>query len=228
MPDMKVYFLKQIDDVLDQFREIDTQHTYRDFSDIKFETYSRFSTLAISVINRVSGPNSVYSKQADSLIVSQKMVTELNFRDIPILAGILIALRHDIENGFVNTITELIHGEVFVDFLEMANYLLTEGYKDAAAIMGGGVLENHLHQLCTKNSIDLEIIVSGRTQAKRADRLNSDLASANVYTKLDQKNVTAWLDLRNNAAHADYGKYLKEQVALFLQGIQDFITRCPA
>jgi len=40
--------------------------------------------------------------------------------------------------------------------------------------------------------------------------------------------VTAWLDLRNKAAHAEYIEYNKEQVALFLQGLQLFVTAHPA
>ncbi len=58
--------------------------------------------------------------------------------------------------------------------------------------------------------------------------MNSELASATVYSKLDQKNVTAWLDLRNKAAHGQYSEYSKEQVALFIQSVRDFITRIPA
>ena len=36
--------------------------------------------------------------------------------------------------------------------------------------------------------------------------MNNDLACGNSYTKLDQKSVTAWLDLRNRAAHGRYGE----------------------
>ncbi len=43
-----------------------------------------------------------------------------------------------------------------------------------------------------------------------------------------QKNVTAWLDLRNKAAHGEYGKYEADQVGLMIDGIRDFITRHPA
>jgi hypothetical protein len=110
----------------------------------------------------------------------------------------------------------------------MADFLVKEGYKDAAAVMGGGVLESHIHQMCIKNNIPIDHLVNGQTQNKRADRLNDDLAGANVYSKLDQKNVKAWLDLRNKAAHAEYDQYTFGQVSLLLQSIRDFITRHPA
>ena len=40
--------------------------------------------------------------------------------------------------------------------------------------------------------------------------------------------VTAWLDLRNKAAHGHYLEYTKEQVELMLQSVRDFTARCPA
>lgn len=58
--------------------------------------------------------------------------------------------------------------------------------------------------------------------------MNSDLVNAQVYSKLDQKNVTAWLDLRNKAAHGKYSEYTKDQVSLLIAGVRDFLTRNPA
>jgi len=107
----------------------------------------------------------------------------------------------------------------------MAEYLLTEGFKDPAAVMAGSVLEEHLRQLCIKNSIPIESIKDGKPIPKKADLINSQLASANIYNKLDQKSITSWLDLRNKAAHGQYSEYTKEQVVFMLQGITNFISR---
>ncbi|MGA2715977.1 MAG: hypothetical protein ABSG41_22980, partial [Bryobacteraceae bacterium] len=62
----------------------------------------------------------------------------------------------------------------------------------------------------------------------KADLLNSELTAASVYSKLDQKSVTAWLDLRNKAAHGQYSEYAKEQVLLMIQSVRNFISRLPA
>ena len=45
------------------------------------------------------------------------------------------------------------------------------------------------------------------------------------YTVSEQKQVTAWLDLRNKAAHGKYSEYVKQQVGLMLDGVRDFIFR---
>ncbi len=144
------------------------------------------------------------------------------------LAGILQSLRADLAAGYVRSQRELLHAELFADFLEMAQHLLNEGYKDAAAVIAGSSLEAHLRQLAQNAGISTDVITGAATAPKKADRLNSDLAAANTYSKLDQKNVTAWLDLRNKAAHGKYGEYEAPQVNLLIAGIRDFITRNPA
>lgn len=142
--------------------------------------------------------------------------------------SILKALKSDLELGYLSTIRELIHADMFADFLDMATYLQTEGYKDAAAVMAGGVLEQHLRQLCPKHAISLEVDSGNGPRPRKADSMNAELARGNVYTRGEQKQVTAWLDLRNKAAHAQYNEYSMEEVLLFLQGLRNFVIRHPA
>ena len=110
----------------------------------------------------------------------------------------------------------------------MAQHLINEGYKDAAAVIAGSPLEAHLRRLCLKSGIPCDVTSGASTVPKKADRLNSELAQASSYSKLDQKNVTAWLDLRNKAAHGKYAEYELPQVNLLVAGVRDFITRNPA
>jgi len=129
----------------------------------------------------------------------------------------------------VDSLIELAHADVFADFLDMAQHLLDANYKDASAVIAGSSLEAHLRALCTKNSIDLEATkTGGEKTAKKADTLNSDLAASGVYDKLEQKTVTAWLDLRNKAAHGKYDAYDAAQVSLLVAGVREFIRRNPA
>ena len=111
----------------------------------------------------------------------------------------------------------------------MAEHLLSENYKDPAAVVAGSVLEEHLRQLCQKNSIPIETAKpDGSLVPLKADALNSELARANVYSKLDQKNITAWLDLRNKAAHGKYAEYTEAQVDNMLRAVAEFIGRTPS
>ncbi len=142
--------------------------------------------------------------------------------------GVVQSLLSDLQSGYVQTVAELIHGELFGDFLEMASHLADSGYKDAAAVIVGSTLEAHLRQLCHKAVLSTDVTAGGDVRPKKADQINSDLSGASVYSKLDQKNVTAWLDLRNKAAHGKYSEYTKDQVLMLITGVRDFITRVPA
>lgn len=125
-----------------------------------------------------------------------------------IIIGVLLGLKDELSIGALNSVPELIRGELFENFLEMAEYLANEGYKDAAAVIAGSSLEAHLRRLAKKYDIGIEIIESGaKPRYKKAEIINQELYKANVYSPLDQKQITAWLDLRNNAAHGNYSNY---------------------
>jgi hypothetical protein len=211
----------QIDDIRELCEEVKRKSKYSDLSDIP-EDASEIVNLLFSAIERLTPKGSTYSVNAQSY----KRYLTLNVGQAfhPLL-GILRALRLEYQSHYFQSVTELVHADVFADFLEMANYLLSEGYKDPAATIAGSVLEEHLRKLCAKCGIG---IVQDNGKPKNSDLLNSELAAAQVYLKLDQKSVTAWLDLRNKAAHGKYTEYTKEQVDLALQGLRHFITRFPA
>ena len=170
---------------------------------------------AQAAIDRYAPPDSAYRAEAnlDS--------TAANSYRLDCLMGVVEALRQDYKAGALAPIQELIRAEVFDDFLEMGEHLLDQGYKDPAAVVIGGVLEQHIRKLCVRAKVPTEL----NNKPKKADLLNSELAAKNVYGTLDQKSVTSWLDLRNNAAHGHYDKYGAEQVKLLLLGIRDFINR---
>jgi hypothetical protein len=210
--------IAQIDDILDHCEKVKNKSRHSDLSDIP-EDASEAVNLVFAAIERLAPTGSSYSINAEAY----KPYLTLNIgHALRPLLGILRALRLDYKSHYFQSVTELVHADVFADFLDMADYLLREGYKDPAAIIVGSVLEEHLRKLCRKGGITI-VLDSGAP--KKADLLNSELAAAQTYPKLDQKNVTAWLDLRNKAAHGEYTGYTKEQVALMHQGVRHFITR---
>jgi hypothetical protein len=193
------------------------------------------STRMKAAIERLSPRESTYRSSAEEVVKGSIGRAPYNSRlgfqlDSPQhqsreLAAILTAMRADYEAGFMQTFSELIHADLFADFLEMAAHLLEGGYKDPAAVLAGSVLEEHIRKLCEKNGLP---ITDSSGKPAKADRLNADLTGANVYSGLDQKQVTAWLDLRNKAAHGEYGEYSQPQVELMISGVRDFLVRNPA
>jgi hypothetical protein len=221
MPPDQRAIIKQIDDILAK-STLTSPHRYEDFSDISKQEVSEAINLLYSAIDRLAPIGSPYIKNAKAY---DKLLTGNIGLALNPLRGVLKAIRTEYEAGYLQSAVELIHADVFADFLEMADYLIQQGYKDPAAVISGSVLEEHLRKLSEKHHIP---IVNPNASPKKADGLNSELTAAGAYSKLDQKSVTAWLDLRNKAAHGQYSEYTKEQVALMLQGVRDFASRFPA
>lgn len=214
--------IAEIDAALRKHTECRTSSKYEDLSDLKREVKNEVLTLLEATIERVAPIGSAYRKHAEEAYAKYGRD---NGYIITILTGVLLALRADYEAGRLRSVAELIHADLFSDFLEMASYLHSEGYKDAAAVICGSVLEGHLRKLSEK----LEIAVTAENgRPKKADALNGELAVKGAYSKLDQKNVTAWLGLRNHAAHGEYDRYTSDQVALLLEGVRGFLGRYPA
>ena len=183
------------------------------------ETFYEFRSASLSFLANVFGSQHLFYTDFNS------KVTRTESFYVKAGKGILSAAKQEIEGGWLFTVKSLISAEIFSDFLEMAEHLLDNQYKDSAAVMIGSILEEHLRQLCVKNSIDTNLVKDGKSTPKKSDSLNSELTSTSIYGKLDQKSVTAWLDLRNKAAHGRYSEYTEQQVKLMLQGVTDFIAR---
>ena len=133
--------------------------------------------------------------------------------------GVAKAVQHDIKAGLLVNLRSLVQAEVFADFLEMGEYLLNEGYKDAAAVIIGTVLEDGLRKLSERASLPL-IFDTGKPLTM--EPLNAQLAKADAYSKLVQKQITSWAHIRNKAAHGEFNEYTLEQVKMMLLFVQGF------
>jgi hypothetical protein len=143
--------------------------------------------------------------------------------------GILLAAQEDFNKGYLWTLKERVHAEVFADFLEMASSLVGDGYIDAAAVIAVGTLEEHMRQLCAKTGVATTVPKQGgSTEPKKASAMNRDLWQQGVYDKPEWRQVDAWLDIRNDPAHGHYKKYPQQQVELMIEGIRGFFLRNPA
>jgi hypothetical protein len=218
-------FENQLEEILRVYAAYQKQSQVKDLSDLPKNDRQSLVSRGIAAIQRITSSSSVYSNEVSRIIEKYPL---LHVHTSSVM-GVVQALRDDIKSGHLVSLVEIVHGNLFADFLEMAQHLLDSKYKDAAAVIAGSTLESHLRELCRKNGVDVEETdKNGKVRPKTASNINADLAKANVYTKLDLKGITAWLDLRNKAAHGKYGEYTEDQVALLISGIQNFIVRNPA
>ena len=218
---MQNLVVAQLESVIDEYNHYRSQSRHKDASDVIDRLRRReLQVRALAAIERAAGKSSVYYEQAIADLEQKSNSATI----LACIIGVAESLLTDIRAGYLKSLAELLHADVFSDFLEMGDHLISNGYKDAAAVMAGSTLEAHLKQLAHKFSIPVE----RNGKPKKADLINSELVKANAYSTLDQKNVTAWLDLRNKAAHGNYDEYDHHQVKLLISSIRDFITRKPA
>lgn len=208
-----------LEPILNQLNNLIERYEQAEASRQTVRTLKNFLTSAQAAIERLAPPGSAY------LVNSRILLGNIYSDEGSLLAGLMgvvEALRNDYESGALTPIQELIRAEVFDDFLEMAQHLLESGYKDPAAVLVGGVLEDELRKLAGRTSVPTN---GPDGRPTKSETINAALASKGIYNKLDQKSVTSWLDLRNKAAHGQYGEYTGDQVTVMLMGVRSFVSR---
>ncbi len=174
------------------------------------EVFSQWRTSSLSFLNTFP-PEYIYSREFEA------RCKDLSLEDVEQGLGILRAARDDIKGGYLQKVETLVSAEVFSDFLEMAEHLLDNGYKDPAASLIGAVLEDGLRRMCVNNGITLKT-------KEDISSLNQKLAQKQVYNPLQQKQIQVWNDIRNNADHGNFDQYKMDDVKDMLRGVRKFLS----
>jgi hypothetical protein len=175
--------------------------------------YFRFRTEALNLARRSCGDNSDHYEELKRLAESKE--SSMNSYYFAHCFGVVEAAQRDFEAGVLFDIRALISAELLGDFTEQAETLLSTNYYVPAASLSGAVLEDILRKLCEKHQVPIP-------SSTKIDRLNADLARANVYDKLVQKRITALADIRNNADHGHFDKFTKADVEDMVKWVRNF------
>jgi hypothetical protein len=128
---------------------------------------------------------------------------------------ILSRLRSDVENGYLRKVADIVSAEVFGDFLEMAQYLLDQGYKDPAASLCGAVLEDGLRRIARNHDIKF-------SDKYDLASLRDKCAQKGIFNNLIRQQITAWTTLRNSADHGKFDEYTAQQVGSMITDVRSF------
>lgn len=165
---------------------------------------------SINIIALIFGMNSIQCKELMKLKESN-----INDRDdVLAFKGILKGSLDDLNNGFVVGQEFLIAGEVFDSVIEESRHLLNTNHKDAAAVLGRVVVEDALKRIARNNGIPDSMATS---------RINDELKKNTIYNQPQWRQIQAWLDIGNKAAHGDFDSYQKDDVNNMLNGIELFL-----
>lgn len=144
------------------------------------------------------------------------------------LQGMLLGLKSDYEDGMLVNITEMVETNVVADYLTQAE-LLFKGDKKGihhyapAAVLAGAVFEDGLRRLCARQEPPISQNKRGGSP-KTMGTLIEDLKKATVFNELKAKQLRAWADIRNAAAHGRFDDFTEADVEQLLTGIRNFLA----
>jgi hypothetical protein len=182
----------------------------KDYYNVKYASFQGWATNALNLVQRVFGEDSIHYQHLNEHY-QHFSGSESSFETC---RAIFLAAKEDYEGDYIFKLRGLIQAEVFDDLLEQATELLKTGYKDPACVVAGVALETTLKELCTRNGIPLA----------KVDRMNADLCKAGIYNMAMQKQITAWAERRNKAAHGDSSASSSADVEDVIHGVERLIA----
>ncbi len=174
--------------------------------------FQQWRTSSLALIKSKLGEESVHYQDFESRCKSGW------YSDAQAGLAVLKAAKEDIEGGYLQRVEQLVSADVFSDFLDMAEHLVSNGYKDAAASLIGAVLENGLRRISKAKGVTLKA-------KEDIGSLNQKLADAQIYNRLQQRNIQVWKEIRDNADHGQFGEYNIDNVRDMLRGVRDFLGK---
>ena len=139
----------------------------------------------------------------------------------------LKAIKDDFEEGFLEDLSLQIEAEISADYMAQAEALLKEGKTGQynylpAAVLAGAVLEKYLRTLCGKQVPPIPTLKNSGELT--LNPLVEELKKANVFNEVQAKQLRAWADIRNKAAHGKFDEFTRAEVELMIKGVHVFLA----
>jgi hypothetical protein len=208
--------IEQLSEIINDLADAPSETGYVEAYDAR-----RIATRARAAIRRYAPPGSAYEDDAEE-VANSPAVDEWKAQQF---TAIVHALRDDYALGGLTAVEEIVHADLFDDFLDMANELLSKGFIGPAAVLAGTVLEEQLRKLAKKHDVGS---ADEKGRAKSVEALGVDLRKAEVVTEVQRKSVTAWYAQRTEGAHGRPENLNDGEVERMIDGVRDFVARYPA
>ena len=138
------------------------------------------------------------------------------------------AIKDDFQQGFIESLSEQIEATLICDYMGMAKNLLNDSEAKnsrtdhiPAAVLAGATLEHALRTLCERNGISIQ---KDNGDFKTLNPLIDGLKAANIFNELKAKQLRAWADIRNFAAHGRFTEFSREDVSGMITNIDSFLA----
>jgi len=223
--------------IIQQIKEDRNQGCNTDISSIAI----CWRTSCISILEQILQDNSVHrnlikefenfqigSRRGVQIPVDQKYIDQLLMSEA---VGKLKAIKYDFENGFLDNLSMQIEAEIAADYMGQAEQLLDEcknGKYDhvPAAVLTGAVLEKSLRTLCDQQTPPISTF---KTTPRGSEPLTLNplidaLKKAELFNELKAKQLRAWADIRNAAAHGNFDEFSRSDIEQMINGVKDFLA----
>ena len=184
---------------------------------------SKWETNCLTLFDTFTKQGTKLKERVDEFSHASDSKTGVQFR-----LGILEAFRDDFEQGFLDDLLLRVEAEVAADYMGQAEGLLKEGQPGKfdhvpAAVLAGAVLEKALRTLCNEQQPPVSI-VNAKGEPRTLNPLIDELKKAGAFNELKAKQLRSWADIRNAAAHGDFGAFGKADVEQMISGTNNFLA----
>ncbi|AHJ27845.1 DUF4145 domain-containing protein [Nodularia spumigena CS-584] len=196
----------------------------------KINNNAHYRKLAEWKINCISLLNKCLSKENihQGLINEFKRLEDNDKYLLEICISNLKAIKEDYEQGFLGDLMLQVEAEIAADYMGQAEKLLAEGTSGKydhvpAAVLSGAVLEKALRTICIKQTPPISTIKENG-EPLTLNPLIDVIKKAGIFNELKAKQLRAWADIRNQAAHGEFEKFTRSDVELMIKGIENFLA----
>lgn len=231
-------FLQRFDELLEEGRAI-----YRDIKEIpgrhfrvdgehhqKPPTYSvelsrfvNWRTRCVTLLGHVIAADTTHNK-----VLVEFTVLKAGKPQLESAISFLEAIKDDFEHGFLDKLSAMVESEIAADYMGQAEQLLADGQSGKhdhvpAAVLAIAVLEKNLRTLC-RRQVPPVPTSKQNGDPKTLNPLIDDLKKAGAFNESKAKQLRAWADIRNDAAHGEFDQFKRSDVEQMVKGINTFLA----
>lgn len=138
-----------------------------------------------------------------------------NASDIKSLAGIFRSAKEAFDDDYFFDPEREVSAEVFGSFIVLAKQALAEDNKDVAAVLASAALEDALKRHAASNGLAVD--------DASMSKIISALKSKGLVSGAQKSMLTAMLQMRNHAMHAEWEKIQKPEVSSLIGFVEQFL-----
>jgi hypothetical protein len=193
------------------------------YKEIDPEKFVEWRTKTATLLNLVISSRHIHHKSVQE-IASLQCSYGLMQAAVSLLRGI----KDDLEKGFLDDMAGAIEAEIACDYMGQAEQLLADSHRGKfdyvpAAVLAGAVLENALRKLCSQQQSPIAQ-QDAKGNHKTLGPLIQELKKAGVFNEAKAKQLQAWADIRNLAAHGEFNQFKRTDVEPMIAGINSFLA----